>query len=231
LYAGGGICFGLDSESEVVRRGLCAVTRDYMLQRTVFYSPLPDDVVQNRALAHWMHDDIRTISRSILGGARGEDFGEFYAMEVYHWWFKWHEVRDFLNKVPLLALALNPPVVMQPQHRRRHARPFLEETFYHFAYPRRVEYGMNFVDVYRAARAVIGARAFETMRRNPVGDAVMERICQHLDDLDDSNVTALAKMFRAHGVGVSRCNDAPKFALFARHAVCTSTSVDIQAIV
>merc|ERR1712039_153335 len=82
LAYGTDICYAMDSEGKVLRNTICHAASVYLKQKLkpVFTVPYPYPY----GLATG-HDKPVEISRSLLGGVRGEEFGEFYAMTSYHW--------------------------------------------------------------------------------------------------------------------------------------------------
>merc|ERR1712032_301941 len=75
------------------------------------------------------------------------DYGKFYAMESYHWFWETHLVQKFLNHFHLASYALNTT---------EQWGPFIEETFNHFIYPDRALWGYNFVDLYAEVKRIVG---------------------------------------------------------------------------
>ena len=92
-------------------------------------------------------------SRRILGGVRGERFGEYYMMNSYHWLWPFTHVAEFATDV---LMGLN---VLQNDYLRS-GGPFLEDTFYHYIFPRRKQLGYNFVSLLPRMEQILGRRQY-----------------------------------------------------------------------
>ena len=228
LYAGQGLCFVTDSESTVVPGGsICHAASVYVQHKSVLVSPWP-----HRVHTKPIHSAMIEASRQLLD--RPADFGEFYGMESYHWFWRVADVRAFLNRIwklhnstlPLLAAKLARPsaceqhaLEMKYQKIRTPVRmsrcPTLlvaEEAFYHFLFgsARHSEGPQHrFVDVYAAAAAAVGADQWAQMTARAAeegGNAVLECALTHISPPNDRAASQrVASVFVEHGVTLMRC--------------------------
>ena len=146
-----GVCFMMDAESFVIRNSLCHAAATYLrsANRSVLVEPHPYTIpgaALNRGRA------VET-SRRILGGVRGDAFGEYYTMNNYHWLWPVDHVRGFAVN------ALRGLDVLQDDFLRRDV-PMLEDTFYHYVYPRRHELGYKYVSINERMKQVLGPVLF-----------------------------------------------------------------------
>lgn len=212
----GDACFMVDSDSRLLRNSFCHMASEYRKLKTVFFSPYPD-------ANHIKHNDCIEYSRKVLGqnlatGDRDNTFGEFYAMESYHWVFDVQHVQAYLQAVPIAVLAVNltktpdmltldnssRPPSLDP---RRKQCIYPEEMMYHFLYPRRQAWGYSYVDVYDMLQKLVGASGFNTMVQssNPK-QAIMEGLTDRLFRLTREDAVAIGKALRNKGVLQVRCS-------------------------
>lgn len=209
--ARGDACFLLDSEGEVLRNGICHAATAYMRNRTVFVSPYPDP-------KHIWHDPWIELSRRLLAPENyGEPFGEFFAMESYHWFFEPMLVEGFLERLDLLALTGSAGF--------QGTAPFLEETFYHWLYPRREAYSYTFVDVYALVRGLVGALTWRLLQLAVPGSATVEDLHEAIGLATEEEARSLGRAFREHGVLLVKCGPNPRLPVLLEYLdLCVSSS-------
>lgn len=212
----GDTCFMVDSDSRLLRNSFCHIASEYQKHKTVFFSPYPD-------ANHIKHDDCIEYSRKVLGqslvaGGSGDIFGEFYAMESYHWMFEVELVQAYLQTLPLAVLAVNLTRTPEAVALENLTRPpsldpqraqciYPEEVMYHFLYPRRQAWGYHYVDAYDMLKNIVGEHNFHTMVRsaNP-RQAIMESVTDRVYRLTPDNAQAIGEALRDHGVLQIRCS-------------------------
>ena len=213
-----GVCFMLDSESSLIRNSVCHAATAYRRQNVVLTSPFPHPVHKN-------HDSVIALSRKLLGGVRGEAFGEVFMMEGYHWVLDAALVSDFL-RIGLQGESLV-SIARRGEWASVRYGPFVEEALYHFAYPRRAAYGLRYVDAYAEVERAIGADAWSVLlasARNQSGVAVIELLSKHVSAVTRAQAQRLGAYFMERGVLMGRCsNNAMSKVLAASFDMCLSS--------
>jgi hypothetical protein len=214
-----GVCFFLDSESSLIRNSVCHAATAYREQKVVLTSPLPHPV-------HRRHDGVLALSRRLLGGVRGEAFGESFMMEGYHWVLDATLVNDFLR------IGLRGQSLVSMARRSEWAAvsegPFLEEALYHFAYPRRAGYGLRYVNVYAEIEGIVGADAWSVLlssAQDQDGLAVVEQLGRHVSRMTIEQAQRLSAYFAEQGVLMGRCaNNEMSKVLSSSFDMCLSSA-------
>mmetsp|Transcript_156688 Transcript_156688/g.480734 ORF Transcript_156688/g.480734 Transcript_156688/m.480734 type:complete len:361 (+) Transcript_156688:67-1149(+) len=199
----GDLCFALDSDSWLTgNHSLCHTATRYMEKRVVLTSPVVP-----------VYKNVVKASRKLLQGRTGEDFGEFVAVESYHWFWEAPLISRFMREC---NFAFDDP------------RPFplyIEEAFNHFLYPRREEWGYTFVDTQTALADALGLARFRGMYGYGGGPA-LELLCEKNADMLDSEMHSVGRLLHKYGVFLSRCepSDAHRCQVLMKYVdVCVSS--------
>lgn len=220
-----GVCFLLDSEGEVVRNSICHAASAYMQKKTVAMSPYP-----GRAFGHTEHKMQMDLSREMV--RLGDNFGNFYAMENYHWFMEKRIVVEYLKRAPLLEFAIQGP--------HMHLKAFTEEAYYHFVHAG--NYGYHFVDVYDEMRKALTPsnwmKLINVNRRPRNGKGIFEVNDDFLAciDMTDDELANVTRIYRDNGLLLARCHYPHSRAFAAVHQeldICISSmqSPDLVGIV
>lgn len=194
------VCVVVDSDSRMLRNSFCHLATEYMKTKSVFISPYPDQW-------HTRHNAAVEYSRKLLNlspkpSENDDAFGEFFAMEAYHWVFEVRIVQQFLRKVALARVMMG--WIARPAGAERHGFP--EEAYYHFLYSRRQSFGYNFINIYETYEQLLGRDIFDKLRQASRPDnAIVESISIRLEPLDRQQVISIGETLRSHGVLMMRC--------------------------
>lgn len=205
-----GVCFVVDSESYLVNGGtVCGVVTEYLKSKNVFYAPFSQ--------LYPKHKETSERSRGLL--LPGQEFGEFYAMVIYHWVYEMPILNSFLLDVMPRFAAANDGI-------------FIEEAFYHWLYPHRSKYNYSFINGYDELVDVIGQKSFyRTLSRLPEEKTEMLEVpCYWMAEYSFGAVDAVGQMLQSKGIRMARCDimgekNIAKCNVFKQHLLmCVSTS-------
>jgi len=186
----GDMCFALDSESRLLRNTYCEVASMYVLNRTVFVN---NDMSPT-------HQAVVDASRELLSGAGAQDdaFGNFYAMEIYHWFWDTTLVQGFLQTVSLVNLI--------KESKFARLSPYIEETIWHYAYIHRDVWSYNFVDLKKTLVTVVGADKYQAMKLTWPPGEIMETPMAHLQLISIEDANRIGSMLSWYGIRLLRCD-------------------------
>ena len=228
-------CFMLDADSHVKGAsparsgGVCEVVSSYVRHgRTVLVRPR-DSFGEGNGFGKYSH--VVELGRDLLSARRGrklsgDAFGEFFALEIYHWIWSPRDVRDFLDDAmggAMARLALSHPSKYSGWWHG--GGPFVEELMYHFIYPRRTEAGYNYVSLVDfLSEQVSEATHRSMMERAGAFGSLGESLITIFSEVvkNDTEKNALKGVFDlALGIRMARCPRGAKFFL-EYISVCTS---------
>lgn len=216
------VCFLVDSDSRMLRNSFCHLASKYRKNKTVFVSPLgpysnntyPSEAVESGlkvlGLSPRLTEAVGT-GRKVLGlnprPSKGDsEFGEFYAMESFHWLFEVELVQQFVIEVPLASRLIayhKNPEAFNVDYSSADILP--EELIYHFLYPKRRSWGYRYVDVYDMLKSLVGPLTFDDMT-DVYSVPIVEHLFERVSLLTRDQALAIGKAFRHHGVATIRCS-------------------------
>ena len=233
-------CMMLDADSYVKgsfpprSSGLCATATAYMRHgRRVLVRPQRSF---QEGGGYGKYTYVVELSRDLLSAAlpakgsaplRGEAFGEFYALEVYHWIWSPKDVRDFLDDAmggAMAKLALSHPSKYSGWFFS--GGPFIEETMYHFLYPRRGEAGYRFSSISDVLRERVSEATHRSIiKRAGAFGSLGESLVTIFTEMvtNETEIKALQQLPEELGVSMCRCGGSPGREVFLKYiSICTS---------